>query len=111
MIIVSHLGNGLTFKTEDGKEHTINGVNDVLRGQEMGVLIVGGGVTTTLSDEVGEYFFKAYKDFEAIKNGLIYSAKTKKDALAEIKEKKELRHGKEPIDTTDPKQTRTTKAK
>ncbi len=111
MIIVSHLGNGLDFETPEGKKHTINGVNDVLRGQEMGVLTVGGGVTTTLDDEAGEYFFKAYADFEAVKNGLIYVCKTEKDAKSQIKEKQELRHGKEPVDTTDPKQTRTQKAR
>ena len=111
MIIVSHLGNGITFTMPNGQDYSINGVNDVLRGKEMGIIIVGGGVSTTLPEEVGEYFFKAYADFEAIKNGLIYKAKSEKDAKAEIKEKENLRHGKEPVDTTDPRQTKTRRAK
>ena len=105
--IASHLSRGIVFKMPDGQKLVIKGVNDSLRGKEKGILIVGEGVITKVDKSAWEYISKTYANFAAIKNGLIYVSESYDKAKAQIKEKKDLKNGFEPI---DPTKTRTQKA-
>ena len=105
--VASHLSRGITFIMPDNTRVEIAGLNDHLRGKDKGVLEVGGGAITRINSDQWTYIESAYKNFEPIANGLIYVAKDSKSAKSEMKEKRELRTGFEPI---DPEKTNTKEA-
>lgn len=84
----------------------IKGNGSHLRGKDRGILAVGAyGITANVPREAWEYILEAYADNRAIRNGLIF-ATSANAARAQAKERKDLRHGLEPIDPTKAKNSR-----
>ena len=107
--VCSNYPRDVKFKVLDnsGKEQVIlikgNATN--LRGLGSGIIPVGAyGITANVPKGAWEQIATIYKDDARFKNGLIF-ATSAKNARGEAKERKNLRHGFEPIDAV--KQTKT----
>jgi len=89
---------GICFLLNDGKKRvTINGNAVDLRHKEMGILPQGGFGLTEIPAADWEAIKKTYGSMEIFKNGLIFAHERASDTDAEAAEKKELRHGREPV--------------
>lgn len=88
----------IQFTMPDGRKVVIAGNADHLRGQEKGVLPVGGYGLTRVATADWEYIEKTYGGMEIFKNGLIFAHEKKGFAKAEAEERSELRNGLEPVE-------------
>lgn len=89
------------FKTKTGKrvKAVINGNNADLIGKMKGSLYAGGYGLTTLDRETWEAIKTAYAKWGPIKNGLMFATDSA-HASAEIKARKDLKNGFEPLSPT-----------
>lgn len=88
---------GITFEVGN-KKITINGNAEDLKGQKMGVIPIGDSGLTEVDEDAWNEIVKIYGGMEIFKNKLITAQPSQKQAEDEAKEKKELRHGREPVD-------------
>lgn len=96
------------FEAGGGKHHvTINGNATGLVGKPKGQVPSGEYGLTEIDADDWNYIKRTYCQFELIRNHLLYAVKTEEAAKSEAKERKDLRHGQEPI---DPKATKTAPA-
>ena len=108
--VCSNFPRDIKFRVLDntGKEQVIlikgNATN--LRGLGAGIIPIGAyGITANVPKEAWEQIANIYKDDARFKNGLIF-ATSAKNARGEAKERKNLRHGFEPIDATKQAKTK-----
>lgn len=88
---------GIKYKLRDGREVVIPGNSAHLRGKEMGELNIGGGFSLTVVKRADwEEIEATYKDTALFKQGRIFASASRKEALAQAKDKKSTRHGLEP---------------
>lgn len=102
--VCSNFPRDVKFKVLDnrGQEQTIliKGNASNLRGLGSGILPIGAyGITANVPKEAWEQIATIYKDDARFKEGLIF-ATSSKNARSEAKERKNLRHGFEPIDAS-----------
>ena len=89
---------GIKFTLPGGRSVRINGNGVQLRGRDMGILPVGAYGMTLLDADDWDYIKSTYSSSMPIfSRGLIFAAPDKASALAEAREKKELRNGLEPL--------------
>lgn len=101
--VVSHLARGVSFLMPDGSKVRLNSRNDHLKGKESGILTSEGGCITKIAKDKWEYIKSHWKNFEPIKNGLIYASEKYNDAKAQAQEKQELKSGLEPVNIKNTK--------
>lgn len=89
---------GIQFTMPDGRTVVIEGNAAKLRGLEKGILPVGAYGLTQIAAADWEYIKKTYGQMDVIKNGLMFAAERKADAVDMADERAELRHGLEPVD-------------
>lgn len=99
-----NLAYDLTFDIGD-KHWTINGTNSNLRGVDGGILAVGKFGQTLIKKEDWEAIKAQYGSMDIFQKGFIFASEDKASAEDEAKDKEELRHGLEPIDTKTTKST------
>ena len=102
--VCSNFPRDIKFKVLDnrGQEQTIliKGNASNLRGLGSGILPIGAyGITANVPKGAWEQISTIFKDDARFKNGLIF-ATSPKNARGEAKERKDLRNGYEPIDST-----------
>ena len=102
--VCSNFPRDIKFKVLDnrGQEQTIliKGNASNLRGLGSGILPIGAyGITTNVPKGAWEQISTIFKDDARFRNGLIF-ATSQKNARGEAKERKDLRNGYEPIDST-----------
>lgn len=107
VVICSNFPRDIKYIVLDnhGKETEIvvKGNSANLRGLASGILPIGAyGITTNVPAEAWEQIKARYCDDPRIRQGLIF-ASTPNKARKEAKERKDLRNGFEPIDTTQTK--------
>ena len=100
--VCSNYPRDIKFRVLDnsGKEQVIliKGNAGNLRGLASGIIPVGAyGITANVPVEAWEQIATIYKDDARFKNGLIFATQ-QKYARGQAKERKNLRHGFEPID-------------
>ena len=108
--VCSNFPRDIKFKGLDntGKEQVIliKGNAGNLRGLASGIIPVGAyGITANVPAEAWKQIATIYKDDARFKNGLIFATQ-QKNARGEAKERKNLRHGFEPIDATKQAKTK-----
>jgi len=91
---------GIQFALKDGRRVVVKGNAAPLRGKEKGVLPNGGfgGVVTLIPSGDWDQIKAIYGNMDIFKNGLIFGTKDRVRAMDEAEEKKDLRHGREPVD-------------
>lgn len=90
--------SGIAFSLPDGRRVRVAGNAFHLRGKEKGVLPVGGFGLTEIAADDWAYIEKTYgPHMEIFKSGLIFARTRKADAMDEADEKRDLRHGMEPM--------------
>lgn len=97
VVVALNRATGIQFTMPDGRKVLVNGNAVDLRGKGKGVLPVGAFGLTTIAADDWEYIKKTYGGMEIFENGLIFTSERKADAMDEAEEKKELRHGLEPV--------------
>lgn len=89
---------GITFLLDEGKTRvTIEGNAANLKGKEGGVLPVGGYGLTEVDRALWERVKATYGHLPIFRHGLIFAQDSADKAKDEAKEKKETRHGREPV--------------
>ena len=83
----------------------INGNAVHLRGKTQGKIPVGAYGMTTVDADAWEKIKAKYGKMPAFLNGRIFASDTKSEAESETENRKNLRHGKEPIDVNSRKTT------
>ncbi len=102
VVICANIPHARKFNVPDksGKFHTvtINGNNTPLIGADRGVIPIGAyGITANVLKSDWEYIKTVYGYMSDIKEERIFDS-TSANARAEAKERKDLRHGLEPVD-------------
>ncbi|MDR2947118.1 MAG: hypothetical protein LBV79_10280 [Candidatus Adiutrix sp.] len=97
---------GMLF-TVNGKEILINGNASGLRGKEKGIIPIGRYGYTRIAAADWAAIERVYGSMAIIKNGLMFSEKSKDRAEDRAEERAETRHGREAV---DPESTATTEA-
>lgn len=108
--VCSNFPRDVKFRVLDnrGQEQTIliKGNASHLRGLGSGILPIGAyGITANVPKGAWEQIATIYKDDARFKEGLIF-ATSSKNARSEAKERKNLRHGFEPIDASKQQKTK-----
>ena len=98
VVVALNRASGIVFALPDGRRVRVAGNALNLRGKEKGVLPVGAFGLTEISADDWSYIEKTYgPHMEIFKSGLIFARAKHADAVDEAEEKKELRHGLEPM--------------
>lgn len=100
VFVYANLPAGQTFRLKNGQEVTIAGYPVSKLTDEAGNSLPAGqyGVTK-LPAEVWSEIERVYGELTVMKSGLIFASTTPMDGEAIAEERKDLRHGLEPIDT------------
>lgn len=112
--ICSNFPRDIIFNVPDARgimqKVTINGNANYLKGAPKGIIPVGAyGITTGVPAEAWDWIMAHHCDNKLLKNGLIFSS-TAVNARAAARERKDLRHGYEPVDPKKNAQTEPYKA-
>lgn len=97
VVVCLNLAHSVVFEI-DGRKIRINGQNENLRGEQEGILAVGKFGQSIIDRQDWEEIRRQYGRMSIFKMGLIFAQKDTASANAEAREKKELRHGLEPVD-------------
>lgn len=89
---------GISFSLSKERRVKLNGNAEGLRGKDKGQLPVGAFGLTVIPREDWEEIKAKYGGMRLFRSGLIFVAESKSNAEAEAEEKKDMRHGLEPID-------------
>ncbi|MBE8596851.1 hypothetical protein [Xenorhabdus sp. BG5] len=92
--------HGIEFPMPDGTSVVLRGNAFYLFGQEKGKLPVGLYGETIVDADKWDYILKTYGEMEIFKNNLCVWDEKEAGAKDKASEKKELRHGREPVDTS-----------
>jgi hypothetical protein len=98
--VAANIPLDIRFKLRSGKSVIINGNASHLRGDDKGVLPVGGYGLTVIPRESWEEIQKTYGGMRAFKEGLIFACDTRGDAEREADSRSGLRNGNEPREIT-----------
>lgn len=99
VVVALNRATGIIFSLPGGRRVTIHGNAEHLRGREEITIPVGAYGLTTITREDWEAIKATYaKSMPIFKNGLIFAAERKADAVDMADERAELRHGLEPVD-------------
>ena len=109
VVVASNWPRNIIFEVMDDTGHMrsvlIRGNGTHLKGLPSGILSVGAyGVTTNVPKELWEKIAAQHKDDPRFKEGLIF-ASTQKKVRREATERKDLRNGYEPVDTSKKRDT------
>ena len=109
VVVASNWPRNIIFDVMDDTGHMrsvlIRGNGTHLKGLPSGILSVGAyGVTTNVPKELWEKIAAQHKDDPRFKEGLIF-ASTQKKVRREATERKDLRNGYEPVDTSKKRDT------
>lgn len=109
VVVASNWPRNIIFEVMDDTGHMrsvlIRGNGTHLKGLPSGILSVGAyGVTTNVPKELWEKIAAQHKDDPRFKDGLIF-ASTQKKVRREATERKDLRNGYEPVDTSKKRDT------
>lgn len=109
VVVASNWPRNIIFEVMDDTGHMrsvlIRGNGTHLKGLPSGILSVGAyGVTTNVPKELWEKIAAQHKDDPRFKYGLIF-ASTQKKVRKEATERKDLRNGFEPVDTSKKRDT------
>lgn len=109
VVVASNWPRNIIFDVMDDTGHIrsvlIRGNGTHLKGLPSGILSVGAyGVTTNVPKELWEKIAAQHKDDPRFKDGLIF-ASTQKKVRREATERKDLRNGFEPVDTSKKRDT------
>lgn len=109
VVVASNWPRNIIFDVMDDTGHMrsvlIRGNGTHLKGLPSGILSVGAyGVTTNVPKELWEKIAAQHKDDPRFKDGLIF-ASTQKKVRREATERKDLRNGFEPVDTSKKRDT------
>ena len=109
VVVASNWPRNIIFDVMDDTGHMrsvlIRGNGTHLKGLPSGILSVGAyGVTTNVPKELWEKIAAQHKDDPRFKEGLIF-ASTQKKVRREATERKDLRNGFEPVDTSKKRDT------
>lgn len=109
VVVASNWPRNIIFEVMDDTGHMrsvlIRGNGSHLKGLSSGILSVGAyGVTTNVPKELWEKIAAQHKDDPRFKEGLIF-ASTQKKVRREATERKDLRNGFEPVDTSKKRDT------
>ena len=109
VVVASNWPRNIIFDVMDDTGHMrsvlIRGNGTHLKGLASGILSVGAyGVTTNVPKELWEKIAAQHKDDPRFKGGLIF-ASTQKKVRREATERKDLRNGYEPVDTSKKRDT------
>ena len=109
VVVASNWPRNIIFEVMDDTGHMrsvlIRGNGTHLKGLPSGILSVGAyGVTTNVPKELWEKIAAQHKDDPRFKDGLIF-ASTQKKVRREATERKDLRNGFEPVDTSKKRDT------
>lgn len=98
VVVALNYPMGISFNLSKERRVRLNGNAEGLRGKDKGQLPTGAfGLTVISRDDWNEIKAK-YGTMRLFRSGLIFVSDSKADAEAEAEEKKEMRHGLEPID-------------
>ena len=109
VVVASNWPRNIIFDVMDDTGHMrsvlIRGNGTHLKGLPSGILSAGAyGVTTNVPKELWEKIAAQHKDDPRFKDGLIF-ASTQKKVRREATERKDLRNGFEPVDTSKKRDT------
>lgn len=109
VVVASNWPRNIIFDVMDDTGHMrsvlIRGNGTHLKGLPSGILSVGAyGVTTNVPKELWEKIAAQHKDDPRFKDGLIFASSQKK-VRREATERKDLRNGFEPVDTSKKRDT------
>ena len=109
VVVASNWPRNIIFDVMDDTGHMrsvlIRGNGTHLKGLASGILSIGAyGVTTNVPKELWEKIAAQHKDDPRFKGGLIF-ASTQKKVRREATERKDLRNGYEPVDTSKKRDT------
>ena len=109
VVVASNWPRNIIFEVMDDTGHMrsvlIRGNGTHLKGLPSGILSAGAyGVTTNVPKELWEKIAAQHKDDPRFKEGLIF-ASTQKKVRREATERKDLRNGFEPVDTSKKRDT------
>ena len=109
VVVASNWPRNIIFEVMDDTGHLrsvlIRGNGTHLKGLPSGILSIGAyGVTTNVPKELWEKIAAQHKDDPRFKDGLIF-ASTQKKVRREATERKDLRNGFEPVDTSKKRDT------
>lgn len=109
VVVASNWPRNIIFEVMDDTGHMrsvlIRGNGTHLKGLPSGILSVGAyGVTTNVPKELWEKIAAQHKDDPRFKDGLIFASSQKK-VRREATERKDLRNGFEPVDTSKKRDT------
>lgn len=109
VVVASNWPRSIVFDVKDDTGHMrsvlIRGNGTHLKGLPSGVLSVGAyGVTTNVPRELWDKIAAQHKDDPRFKDGLIFASSQKK-VRREATERKDLRNGFEPVDTSKKRDT------
>lgn len=109
VVVASNWPRNIIFEVMDDTGHMrsvlIRGNGTHLKGLPSGILSVGAyGVTTNVPKELWEKIAAQHKDDPRFKDGLIFASSQKK-VRREATERKDLRNGYEPVDTSKKRDT------
>lgn len=101
VIVCLNRAIGVKFDLPGGREVRLPGNSFQLRGKAEGKLNTGGGYSMTrVKREDWDYIVSVYGETALFKGGRVFAAGDRDSALAEAREKNELRHGLEPTKGT-----------
>ncbi|MDC9591519.1 hypothetical protein PSI23_20095 [Xenorhabdus sp. XENO-10] len=92
--------HGIEFPMPDGSSVVLKGNAFHLLGMDKGMLPVGLYGQTVIDAERWDYILKTYSEMAIFKNNLCVWDEKEANANDKAREKKELRHGREPVDTS-----------
>lgn len=103
VVVALNNPTGITFDLSGNRRVTIKGNAEGLRGMDKGHIPVGAFGLTEIAKNDWDEIVAKYGHMRIFHSPLLRVTETKSDALAEAEEKKDTRHGREPIDPkTDP---------
>jgi len=108
VIVMSKLPHALRItQGSDHKGHPIiiDGVNTVSSDANVNIHGEGRAAKTVLTKEQWDEVLANIGNFELIKNGIVWVAKSEADAVASAKDKRKLKTGFEPVDPNAKEQT------
>lgn len=98
VVIALNCAHGIEFDISGNRTVRINGNSEGLRGKDKGHIPVGGFGLTVVKRADWEEIKKRYHHMRVFRSGLLVEANSKAEAEEEAEERKDTRHGLEPID-------------
>ena len=98
VVIALNCAHGIEFDISGNRTVRINGNSEGLRGKDKGHIPVGGFGLTVVKRADWEEIKKRYHHMRVFRSGLLVEATSKAEAEEEAEERKDTRHGLEPID-------------